>query len=56
MLNEHEAKRYGDQYHCSKCGKQWDADDQDPPECIDKPQHYIDQVRAKLRTKKSEKL
>lgn len=26
-------KRYNDQYHCADCGKQWDVDDPDPPEC-----------------------
>lgn len=32
--NEHKAlRRYGDQYICSHCGKQWDVKDPDPPEC-----------------------
>ena len=26
-------RRYGDEYHCSACGKQWSIDDPDPPEC-----------------------
>lgn len=26
-------RRHGDQYHCAACGKQWDHDDPEPPEC-----------------------
>lgn len=32
---EHVAKRYQDQYYCSRCGKSWDIDDPEPPECED---------------------
>lgn len=27
------ARRHGDQYHCAVCGRQWDIDDPEPPEC-----------------------
>ncbi len=27
------ARRHGDQYHCAACGRQWDHDDPEPPEC-----------------------
>lgn len=27
------ARRHGDQYHCIACGKQWDVNDPEPPEC-----------------------
>lgn len=34
MTPEHKAVRqYSDQYHCSHCGKQWDVNDPNPPEC-----------------------
>lgn len=34
MENGHKnVRRYGDQYHCSDCGRQWDHDDPDPPNC-----------------------
>lgn len=33
-MNGHKnVRRYSDQYHCSECGKQWDVNDPDPPEC-----------------------
>ena len=31
--NHKAARQYSDQYHCSHCGKQWDVNDTDPPEC-----------------------
>jgi hypothetical protein len=31
--NHVSAVRYSDQYHCSHCGKQWDVNDSDPPDC-----------------------
>ena len=33
--NHKSARQYSDQYHCSHCGKQWDVNDTDPPECIE---------------------
>ena len=32
-MSHRSVRRYGDEYHCSSCGKQWSIDDQDPPEC-----------------------
>lgn len=33
-MNGHKnVRRYGDQYHCADCGKQWDHDDPEPPDC-----------------------
>jgi hypothetical protein len=31
--NHVSAVRYSDQYHCSHCGKQWDVNDTNPPDC-----------------------
>ena len=33
MTGHRSVRRYGDEYHCSSCGKQWSIDDPDPPEC-----------------------
>ena len=33
MKKEHKLRRVNDQYHCAECGRQWDHDDPDPPEC-----------------------
>lgn len=35
-MSEHKTRRYGDQYHCHLCGKQWDVNDPEPPRCIEK--------------------
>lgn len=32
-MNHRSVRRYGDEYHCSSCGKQWSIDDPDPPPC-----------------------
>ena len=32
-MSHRSLRRYGDEYHCSACGKQWSIDDPDPPEC-----------------------
>lgn len=32
-MNHGSVRRYGDQYHCAECGKQWDHDDPYPPLC-----------------------
>ena len=32
-MNHRSVRRYGDEYHCSSCGKQWSIDDPDPPLC-----------------------
>lgn len=32
-MEHRSVRRYGDQYHCAECGKQWSIDDQDPPDC-----------------------
>lgn len=31
---EHKARQYGDQMQCHVCGKAWDVNDPEPPECI----------------------
>lgn len=33
-MPEHKERHYGDQIHCHICGKQWDIDDPEPPQCI----------------------
>lgn len=36
MTSSHKAARqYSDQYICSHCGKQWDVNDPDPPDCTE---------------------
>lgn len=36
MTKSHKAARqYNDQYICSHCGKQWDVNDPDPPDCVE---------------------
>lgn len=36
MTKSHKAARqYNDQYICSHCGKQWDVNDLDPPDCTE---------------------
>ena len=32
-MSHRSVRRYGDEYHCSSCGKQWSIDDPDPPPC-----------------------
>ena len=32
-MSHRSVRRYGDEYHCSSCGKQWDVNDPDPPPC-----------------------
>lgn len=43
MTGHSKARRHGDQYHCSECGRQWDVNDPDPPEC--KREQAIDTMR-----------
>ena len=33
---KHCLRQYSDQMTCRKCGKTWDVDDPEPPECEDK--------------------
>lgn len=32
-MSHRSVRRYGDDYHCSSCGKQWSIDDNEPPPC-----------------------
>lgn len=32
-MTDHDAIQYSDQMQCAKCGKAWDVNDPDPPEC-----------------------
>lgn len=34
LTMEHKARQYGDQMQCHVCGKAWDVNDPEPPECI----------------------
>jgi len=34
-------RQYSDQMHCSYCGKQWDVNDPDPPECDTREEHGL---------------
>ena len=33
MTGHKKAIRVNDQYHCAECGKQWDVNEPEPPEC-----------------------
>lgn len=33
-MSEHIIRRINDQFHCTRCHKQWDIDDDDPPPCL----------------------
>lgn len=46
MMEHRSVRRYGDQYHCAECGKQWDHDDPDPPECKQESQAGRDAVES----------
>lgn len=46
-MGEHKTVRqYNDQYHCAECGKQWDVNDPDPPECKRESQAGRDAVES----------
>ena len=32
-MSHRSVRRYGDEYHCAECGRQWDHGDPDPPPC-----------------------
>ena len=46
MTGHKNVRRYGDEYHCSSCGKQWSIDDQDPPECKRESQAGRDAIES----------
>lgn len=45
-MNHRSVRRYGDEYHCSSCGKQWSIDDPDPPECKRESQAGRDAIES----------
>ena len=45
-MEHRSVRRYGDQYHCAECGKQWDHDDPDPPQCKRESQAGRDAVES----------
>ncbi len=36
-MKGHSARQYSDEMQCGKCGKTWDVNDPNPPQCIDEP-------------------
>lgn len=46
MTVHKKAIRVNDQYHCAECGKQWDHDDPDPPECKRESQAGRDAIES----------
>lgn len=53
---EHKARQYSDQMHCHVCGKQWDVNDPEPPECIteeekrrQKGRQQVEKLQRQLR-------
>lgn len=45
-----EARVVGDEWHCGRCGLQWDVNDDDPPRCgqADPPDDPLAEARAIL--------
>jgi len=39
------ARRVNDQYHCERCGYQWDVTDQDAPACRSEHDVAIEQIK-----------
>lgn len=55
-MSQHDERRHGDQIHCHVCGKQWDYDDPEPPECIseeEKKRRQESRQKAKRRSRDS---
>ena len=46
-MPEHKARQYGDQLHCHICGKQWDVNDPEPPQCINEETPWSPRVTKK---------
>lgn len=42
-------RQYGDEMHCSHCGKTWDVNDPEPPACKT-GDDYIREMRTRLST------
>lgn len=56
--NHKAARQYSDQIHCSHCGRQWDVNDPDPPECnpvalVDKLDLMLDECETEPVVKTS---
>ena len=45
-MSHRSVRRYGDEYHCSACGKQWGIDDPDPPPCKRESQAGRDAIKS----------
>ena len=45
-MSHRSLRRYGDEYHCSACGKQWSIDDNEPPPCKRESQAGRDAVES----------
>lgn len=52
----HKTRQYSDQLHCHVCGKQWDVNDPEPPECITENERkkarslqQVEKLRRQLR-------
>ena len=65
MKQQHKARQYSDEMHCHVCGKVWDINDLEPPECVEvkvvsKPTKRInvsvecEKIRSILRTKRND--
>lgn len=51
----HKTRQYSDQLHCHVCGKQWDVNDPEPPECIseeEKERRQESRQKAKRRSRR----
>ena len=48
-----QARQYSDQMHCSRCGLQWDVNDDDPPRCAPPtqpvtPAEWVEKIKQQL--------
>lgn len=64
-MKQHDVRQYSDEIHCHICGKVWDVNDPDPPECVEvkvtsKPTKKInvsvecEKIRDMLRSKRDD--
>lgn len=47
MIKHRNPVRRGDQIECGHCGKQWDVNDPEPPECISWPAKVRQQLNLR---------
>ena len=48
-----EARQYSDQMCCTKCGLNWDVNDEDPPACKTEAEFDLKKLRRKVAAQKT---